>query len=81
MPTKTVGAGRPLQVGRIVFSDERTSWDGKPYYCSECSAGLGEFLACEMPYCRLESERTALQRRQRFLARRRRQRQQRKAGR
>jgi len=37
----------------------RTPYDGKPYYCVECDAGFGEFMACELPDCRLESERGA----------------------
>ena len=39
--------------------NERTPTDGKPYYCSLCGCGFGEYLACEMPDCKLESERKA----------------------
>lgn len=34
---------------------ERTPYDGRPYYCAMCGLGIGEFMACEEPDCRLES--------------------------
>lgn len=34
---------------------ERTSTDGKPFYCAVCGAGYGEYAACEEVDCRLES--------------------------
>ena len=39
--------------------DDRTPYDGKPYYCALCGAGFGEYMACEMPDCELESEQEA----------------------
>lgn len=48
---------------------ERTPIDGKPYYCADCGLGFGEFLACELPNCRLESEAEALKRATRLQAR------------
>ena len=41
----------------------RSHADGKPYYCRVCGAGYGEFIACEMPDCELESETEARERR------------------
>lgn len=41
------------------MSDKRTPYDGKPYYCADCNAGLNEFYACEWPTCKLESEAKA----------------------
>jgi hypothetical protein len=38
---------------------ERTAKDGKPFYCKLCGCGFGEYLACEMPDCELESEKDA----------------------
>lgn len=41
---------------------DRTPTDGRPYYCHECGSGFGEYLACDLPDCRLESEADALKR-------------------
>ena len=41
---------------------ERTPTDGKPYYCEVCGMGFGEYMACEMPDCKLESEEQAQRR-------------------
>ncbi|MEM1046446.1 MAG: hypothetical protein AAGL24_09855 [Pseudomonadota bacterium] len=41
----------------------RTPYDGKPYYCTICDAGFGEFTACDDYYCELESEDAAKDRR------------------
>lgn len=46
---------------------ERTPYDGTPYYCADCGCGFGEFLACELPGCRLESLRAARERRREFV--------------
>ena len=35
---------------------------GKPFYCKLCGAGMGEYMACELPDCELESEADAQQR-------------------
>lgn len=40
----------------------RSPWDGKPYYCEECGAGLAEFIACEDGDCKLEDEASAQER-------------------
>jgi hypothetical protein len=45
--------------------NDRTPYDGQPFYCALCGCGFGEFLACELPDCRLESPREAERRRQR----------------
>ena len=42
--------------------DDRRPSDGRPFYCALCGAGWGEFLACEEPDCRLESEYAAKRR-------------------
>lgn len=39
--------------------NEPTPTNGKPYYCRVCGLGFGEYLACEEPCCKLESERDA----------------------
>lgn len=39
--------------------DERTPTDGKPFYCVKCKMGFGEYMACELPDCKLESEASA----------------------
>jgi len=44
--------------------EQRTPYDGKPFYCAECGLGLGEYLACELPFCKLESDVKANARRQ-----------------
>lgn len=41
---------------------ERHYLDGKPYYCDLCGLGFGEFMACEEPDCKLESEDKAKKR-------------------
>lgn len=41
---------------------ERTVTDGKPYYCAECGLGWGEYIACELPTCRLETAASAAKR-------------------
>lgn len=41
---------------------DRHYLDGKPYYCALCGLGFGEFMACEEPDCKLESEEEARQR-------------------
>ncbi len=41
------------------MSIERSPTDGQPYYCVKCSMGFGEFMACELPDCELESEMSA----------------------
>lgn len=56
------------------MSDERTPTDGKPYYCALCGCGFGEFLACELPDCQLETDRKALNRASRAKANRRKKR-------
>ncbi len=50
-------------------SFDRTPNGGRPYYCIKCGAGFGEFIACEMPDCQLETEATAQQRHQEVLGR------------
>lgn len=37
----------------------RTPRDGKPFYCVNCGAGYGEYVACELPDCKLEGEESA----------------------
>jgi hypothetical protein len=49
---------------------DRTHNDGRPYYCAECGLGFGEFLACELPDCKLESEADALKRASKSIQRR-----------
>lgn len=38
---------------------DRHPRDGLPYYCEMCGAGIGEFMACEEPDCKLESKERA----------------------
>lgn len=46
------------------MNDASKRWlNGEPYYCELCGAGLGEFMACEMPDCKLESKKEAEKRR------------------
>lgn len=42
--------------------DKRHYLDGKPYYCALCGLGFDEFMACEEPDCKLESEEEAQER-------------------
>jgi hypothetical protein len=44
------------------MSQQRMPYDGEPYYCALCGLGLGEFMACEEPDCRLESKDDAIKR-------------------
>jgi len=44
------------------MSTDRNPRDGRPYYCAVCGAGFGEYLACEMPDCKLETEAEAAKR-------------------
>ena len=44
------------------MTDDRNPHDGRPYYCVLCGVGYGEFLACEEPDCRLESDKQARER-------------------
>lgn len=44
------------------MSDDRSPFDGRPYYCKTCGAGFGEFVACEDPDCELEPESAAVSR-------------------
>ena len=37
----------------------RTPQDGQPFYCVKCKAGFGEYIACERPDCKLESQESA----------------------
>ena len=48
--------------------DERTPHDGRPFYCVDCGAGFGEYLACEEGDCALESVATAEARAEQFKA-------------
>ncbi len=36
-----------------------TPTNGQPYYCKLCGLGFGEFLACDMGDCQLESKQEA----------------------
>ena len=45
----------------------RTPTDGKPYYCTHCGAGFGEYMACEEMDCRLETILAAHDRRTKHL--------------
>ena len=44
---------------------DRTPYDGRPFYCVRCDAGLGEYMACESPDCALETVARARARQQR----------------
>lgn len=35
--------------------DERNPNDGRPYYCTQCGCGWGEYMACEFTDCTLET--------------------------
>lgn len=37
----------------------RSPTDGYPYYCKLCGFGFGEYMACELPDCELESHEDA----------------------
>jgi hypothetical protein len=39
--------------------DYPTPTNGKPFYCTKCDMGFGEYMACELPDCKLESEEEA----------------------
>lgn len=43
---------------------DRSPSDGRPYYCIRCNLGFGEYIACELPDCELESPESAEVRRQ-----------------
>lgn len=45
----------------------RSPYDGQPYYCALCGAGYGEYIACEMPDCKLETEKESLRRRKKYI--------------
>lgn len=42
---------------------DRNPYDGRPFYCQNCGAGLSEYLACELPQCELETPQQAQARR------------------
>jgi hypothetical protein len=42
--------------------NERTPYDGQPYYCMICGLGFGEFIACEEVDCILEDSARAIAR-------------------
>lgn len=46
------------------MNEDRSPFDGRPYYCIDCGCGYGEFLACELPNCRLENPTRAQKRKQ-----------------
>lgn len=46
------------------MTTKRSPYDGEPYYCSTCGAGLVEFYHCEWPTCELESRAAAQERQQ-----------------
>jgi hypothetical protein len=50
------------------MTGDRTPYDGQPYYCALCGAGLAEFYACELPECDLETQAQARARQQQKLA-------------
>lgn len=50
------------------MTTKRTPYDGEPYYCRDCGAGLNEFYHCEWPTCSLESREKAQERKQRHEA-------------
>lgn len=54
-------------------ADPRSPFDGRPYYCTTCHFGWGEYLACEEPGCRLEGEAVAADRVARSLTKRQRE--------
>jgi len=41
------------------MNEERSPYNGRPYYCRDCGAGFAEFMACELPDCKLEGEAEA----------------------
>src|SRR5262245_24499612 len=46
-----------------LLTTELPPWlSGEPYYCKLCGAGGGEYMACEMPDCELESKEEAMTR-------------------
>lgn len=68
---KTVAPNAPIadqgnSMGERLNEDPWLS--GEPYYCVLCGAGGGEFMACEMPDCKLESKAAAQKRRRAALA-------------
>ena len=44
------------------MTTEYAPFNGKPYYCCVCGLGIGEFMACDSPDCKLESDESAQQR-------------------
>lgn len=42
--------------------NERTPYNGRPFYCNTCGAGFGEFMACDGVECELETETQAMAR-------------------
>jgi len=40
---------------------------GEPYYCALCGAGYGEYMACELPDCKLQTKAEAMDRRAEYL--------------
>jgi hypothetical protein len=57
---KSLGKSR---AGSIPAERTRHYLDGEPYYCAICKLGYGEYMACELPNCRLESKATSMKRR------------------
>lgn len=39
--------------------EDRSPYDGKPFYCTVCGLGFDEYGACELPDCKLESDADA----------------------
>lgn len=43
----------------VIDCEERRWNNGKPYYCEVCGLGFDEYMACEEPHCKLESDEQA----------------------
>ena len=39
--------------------EPRGPYSGHPYYCEVCGLGFPEYMACDLPDCRLESDEVA----------------------
>lgn len=44
------------------MEEDRSPYNGKPYYCVVCGYGFWEYMSCELPDCRLESFEDAMER-------------------
>lgn len=61
--TSQARQGRIAEMAQDKLVPVNDTWlSGRPFYCRLCGAGYGEYIACEMPDCSLESVEDAQER-------------------